>query len=252
MAMAKILVDNKKIYDQEWNQWHDMKFYGPASRWLRYLIFDVLRKHVNREETKSLLDFGSGEGTTTFYLAQHFPNSKIKGTDFSQTGIELSEKQYKRDNLEFIFDDKMIMLESSYDLISAFEVLEHVDEWKELVNKMAKSTKKYLLFSFPTGRMRPFEKNVGHVRNFRTNQVEDYLKTLGFRPVAIYYAGFPFYSPLYREVCNLTNSASNDFTKGSFGWKQKFVSQILYFLFRFLSTKKRNGDQFCGLFMKES
>ncbi len=113
---------------------------------------------------------------------------------------------------------------------------------------MADSSNKYLMLSFPTGRMRSFEKIVGHFRNFKKGEVEEFLKGRGFEPVNIFYAGFPFYNPIYREMCNLTNSAGNSFTTGKYNWKQKTVSAVLFFLFRYCSTKHKYGDQFCGLF----
>ncbi len=243
-------MDNKKIYDDTWKDWVDMKIYGPASRWLRSLIADQFRFLKGGNDIHSLLDVGSGEGTITYHLAKHLPHAKITGIDFSKTGIDCSREAYSLPNLSFFHDENSVRLQQRYDMVTAFEVLEHVENWKDLLGRMADASDKYLLFSFPTGRMRPFEKIVGHYRNFKKGEVETFLLTKGFRPYNIFYAGFPFYNPIYREVCNLTNSAGNSFTTGKYGWKQKTLGSIIYFFFRFLSTKKRRGDQFCGLFIK--
>jgi hypothetical protein len=117
---------------------------------------------------------------------------------------------------------------------------------------MAAAANKYVLLSFPTGRMRPFEVHVGHFRNFKQGEVEEFMRAQGFVPERILYAGFPFYSPLYREVCNLTDSASNRFTTGRYGPRQKIVATVLYWLFRYGSTRRRLGDQFCGLFRRRT
>jgi hypothetical protein len=76
------------------------------------------------------------------------------------------------------------------------------------------------------------------------------MRAQGFVPERVFYAGFPFYSPLYREVCNLTDSASNNFTTGRYGARQKIVASVLYSLFRYGSTRRHLGDQFCGLFRR--
>ena len=47
--------------------------------------------------------------------------------------------------------------------------------------------------------MRAFEAAVGHVRNFRRGEVEAFMARAGFLERNIYHAGFPFFSPLYRE-----------------------------------------------------
>ena len=242
--------DNKKIYNKNWKNWIDMKRYGPASRWLRALIGDLLLC-IDATAIKTVLDVGSGEGTTTAYLAEKLQSAKVHGVDFSESGIDISRATYKRQNLEFAHDPDSEALLKQYDLVSSFEVLEHVLDWQKLVERMAGASRKYLLLSFPTGRMRPFETNVGHLRNFKAREVEEYLAKLGFKPMNVFYAGFPFYSPLYRNLCNMTNSANNQFTKGTYGTPQRGVSLFFYILFRFFSTTLKHGDQFCGLFIKE-
>jgi hypothetical protein len=98
--------------------------------------------------------------------------------------------------------------------------------------------------------MRAFEVNVGHIRNFKKGEVEDFLKSKNYHPIDIQYAGFPFYSPFYRELCNFTDAGSSNFTQGKYGVWQKLVANLLYFFFR-VSTRKKLGDQFVGLFEKK-
>ena len=243
-------VDNRAIYDENWDQWLDMKRIGPASRWLRSLI----RKHVNaikeRGPISSILDVGCGEGTITWELAKYFPEAETMGIDFSIAGITCARASYTCPRLCFVHDIASQALDQQYDLVTAFEVLEHVENWQELLGRMAHAARKFVMLSFPLGRMRPFEAHVGHLRNFRRGEVEGFMHSRGFVPEQLFRAGFPFYSPLYREVCNLTDSASNSFTTGRYGVPQKIVAQVLYSLFRFASTKRHFGDQFCGLFRR--
>ncbi len=243
--------DNKKIYDTTWVDWVDMKKYGPASRWLRSLIMRHISYILKQgDEINSVLDVGCGEGTITNMIAENLPRSQVTGIDFSKTGIDCASRAYTRNNLSFVHDNTSDHLNAKYDLITAYEVLEHVEDWESLLGRMAQASEKYIMLSFPTGRMRPFEVIVGHYRNFKPGQVEDFLARHNFVPAHIYYAGFPFYNPLYRELCNITNSAGNSFTTGKYTWKQKTIGWILYFFFNFLSTRTRWGDQFCGLFVK--
>jgi len=252
MVMKEDSIDTKKLYDKNWTSWQDMMIYGPASRWIRSLIFNIIKTFIKKDEITSVLDLGCGEGINTFYIARYFENASIKGIDFSKTGIECAKAVYNLPNLEFIWDEVSDNLSLTYDLVTCFDVLQCEENWKGLVERMSNATKKYLLFSFPTGRMRNFEKSgPGHVRNFRKGEVEEFLKGLGFYPVRVYYAGFPFYSPFYREVCNLTNAGNNKFTRGKYSFFQKAISNMIYASFRFLSTKNLMGDQFCGLFERK-
>lgn len=245
-------IDNKKIYDATWTDWVDMKIYGPASRWLRWLISFQVRYIKTRDpQLKTILDVGCGEGTITNMIAKAFPNAKVTGIDFSLKGIACAKNSYRRNNLKFIHDENSERLLKKYNLVCAFEVLEHVEDWQEFLGRMTVSSEKYLMLSFPTGRMRTFEKNVGHYRNFKKGEVEGFLKKYNFYPKQIFYAGFPFYNPIYRELCNLTDSGGNVFTRGKYGFIQKTVGWALFFSFSYFSSKKRFGDQFCGLFEKE-
>ena len=244
------LPDNQRIYDEKWSMWHDMKLLGPASRWLRYLIFDQVHRYVDVNAVRTVLDVGCGEGTTTFFLAQELQQSSVMGIDFSASGIDMAARQYRADNLHFKHDEDNSSLRSSFDLVTAFEVLEHVPEWEPFLDSMCAASNRYLLLSFPTGRMRPYEVEVVHYRNFKRGEVESFLAARGFRPVSVYYAGFPFYSPLYREVCNISNPASTSVGRGEFGILQRMIASTLYCVFRFLSSKRRHGDQFCGLFQR--
>ncbi len=245
-----MVVDNKEIYDAHWSLWMDMKTYGPSSRYIRYLMNELLKGLPELEKIQTIIDVGCGEGTNTYFLAKVLSHAQVTGIDFSSTGIACAQLRYPVPNLQFVCDLDSSYLEKRYDLVTCFEVLEHVEDWESLLKRMINAANKYLMLSFPTGRMRDFEKNVGHMRNFQKQEVEKFMHTYGCKPVKVYYSGFPFFSPLYRELCNLTQGARSSFTQGKYGLKQHIICTILYLLFRYCSTKESFGDQFCGLFEK--
>jgi SAM-dependent methyltransferase len=243
--------DNLSIYQLRWSDWTDMKAYGPSSRWLRSLVGDHLRLLPPDGRPARVLDLGCGEGSTTGFLATVLSPASVLGIDRSETGIQCAQGRYQRSNLNFVCtEDTSALADHSFDLVTCFEVLEHVEDWRAMTREMARLTSGYLMVSFPAGRMRPFERNVGHLRNFRRGQFERFAGSLGLRPVALYYAGFPFFSPLFREACNIINSGGSALTIGHYSWWQKRTGDILYFMFRYLSSKRR-GAQFCGLFAKD-
>lgn len=244
-------VDNRELYDTCWPEWLDMKKYGPASRWLRRLIESLVAHLKDAARVRTILDVGCGEGINTCLLARRFPQEEVTGIDISQTGIMHARVNYQLPNLRFFHAD-LDSLNSRYDLVTCFEVLEHVPDWQEFLGKMVQASQKYLMLSFPTGRMRKFEINMGHLRNFQKFEVEHFLASFQVQPVKVYYAGFPFYSPLYRELCNLFNIGQARFTRGRYGWSQKFSSTIFFILFSHFSTRDKHGDQFCGLFIKKT
>src|SRR5208283_2367615 len=165
--------DNRRIYEVRWTDWMDMKVYGPSSRWLRALTWDHLRRLPAAGQAVRVLDFGCGEGTTTDFLAAKIESAEVVGIDRSEMGIRCAKGRYQRPNLNFICQEETAELSAnSFYLVTCLEVLEHVEDWRNMTRELARLSSRYLLVSFPVGRMRPFERNVGHLRNFRRGQFE--------------------------------------------------------------------------------
>ena len=199
---------------------------------------------------KSILDVGCGVGVITYLIAKRFFHAQVDGIDISHVGINSARERWDLLNLHFYHDESLGYLKKKYDLICCFEVLEHVEDWQDLILQFSTSAKRYIVLSFPVGRMISFEKGVGHLRNFQKGEVESYLLQMGFVPETIFYAGYPFYSPLYRNLCNIFDAPENSFTRGKYGLSQKMASHFFYILSRFFSTKRNSGEQFCGLFRR--
>ncbi|MFW6245496.1 MAG: class I SAM-dependent methyltransferase [Fibrobacterota bacterium] len=238
----------EKLYNEAWHNWRDMKVYGPASRYLRLLIKEMIRKKLVFLEVNTVLDVGCGEGTITRMLSDLLPGAELTGIDISSTAIDYASDKLSRNKLKF-FKEYVETVRGEFDLVTCFEVLEHVESWEVFLNELMKRTCRYLMLSFPTGRMRKFEVNVGHLRNFRKGSVENFLNREGFTSCGVFYAGFPMYSPLYRELCNVLNSGSSPITTGEYSFFQKTIAEVFFFFFRYLSFRTR-GDQFVGLFKR--
>ena len=84
--------ENRTIYDESWSSWEDMKRYGPASRWHRWLIAEIL-KTCGLGGIGSVLDFGCGNGVTTQFLSELFPDARMTGCDISRAGIEMARQR---------------------------------------------------------------------------------------------------------------------------------------------------------------
>lgn len=244
--------DNLQLFDQTWDAWTDMKEFGPASRWLRTMVRDILTRNVPPDAIANVLDFGCGEGRLSLELARLFPKAEVLGTDFSKTGIEAARRSFPQANLRFECDQASACLATAYDLVTTFEVLEHIEDWKPVAAGLAKAARKYLLVSVPTGRMRPFETAMGHYRNFRKGEIDAFFTASGFKVKERFQAGFPFYSPFYRELCNAFKIGTGPIGKGTYSARTKFVCDVIYFLFNSLSTRRVLGDQLCILFERSA
>ena len=117
----------------------------------RYLINTIL-KFLNQIDTYKIdhLDVGCGNGFLTNRFHEKF-NSSL-GVDLSDEGIRQA-KQYENTKLKFrnIELEKLIEENKSFDLVSAFEVIEHQylpDTFLKKINELLKING-YLLLSTP-------------------------------------------------------------------------------------------------------
>ena len=132
-------------------------------------------------------------------------------------------------------------------MISAFELIEHIEDWKSFIDNICHVTNRYIFLSTPTGRMREYEKHMGHYRNFQRGELECYLESKGFRKIKVIYAGFPFWSPITRDVLNLKKEQEEQ--DGMLLSFNKIVHTVMYFLYRYCSSKHM-GDQLLLIYEK--
>ena len=221
-------------YDRGWqSQWDDMKKYGPFSRHLRRMIKQIVRPL----EFQSVLDIGCGQGSLLQELQTEFPKIIPYGIDISVSAVELARGRVSGGRFR-VMDITEGSLDEKYDLVVCSEVLEHIPDDLAALQNLRKMTQKYLLVSAPQGRMRGFEKQYGHVRNYAHGELVRKLEKQGFVILSVLEWGFPFYSPLYRDFLQVIGSKG---TTGEFGSVRKLMSQAIYFLF--LLNSSRRGDQ---------
>lgn len=243
---------NHEYYKGYWNE--NMIHYlsnSAGSRWFDHLLDEMLRP-MDKNKVKRVADIGCGVGNKTAYMADVFPKASVNGFDFSKEGIEAAIKIHakSRSNLHFATKDiTKAKHDQPYDLITAFDVLEHIDDWHKLTKELIKVNSRYMLLSSPVGEMRPYEVHIGHVRNFKKREIEDFMEKNGYKTVKTFYAGFPFYSPILRNLTNARYKDYADLPQANMGFLSKRMHDVWYLLFRYGSLKNK-GDIFVGLFEK--
>ncbi len=220
-------------YDRAWETRDDMKIYGPFSRTLRHIIVNLIRPLA----FDSVLDVGCGQGSFLKLLSSDFPEIQVSGTDFSMKAIEMARLRVPNGRFQLLNLSKE-HLDETFDLVVCSEVLEHIIDDKVAIQNLVSMTDKYLVVSAPQGRMRPFEIAVGHVRNYASGELVRKLKQEGLSIIRVIEWGFPFYSPLYRD---LLNGLGGKGTTGEIGPLRKLISLGIYGLFKLCSSK--HGDE---------
>jgi SAM-dependent methyltransferase len=225
-------------YDIGWTDlWDDMRRYGPTGRHSRRIVLDMIAPLAFGE----VLDVGCGPGSLLETLRPLRPDVRCNGADFSAAAIRAAETrapwaQYHQLDLTkgpLTVDGQP----RRFDLVLCTDVVEHIDDHEAAFSSLAAMTGGHLLVSTLQGRMRGFEKSVGHVRNYRRGEVAEMLSCRGMEIVRVVEWGFPFFSPLYRTLLEVVGAGG---TEGAYGPGRRALAQTLYQLFRLNSHSR--GD----------
>jgi SAM-dependent methyltransferase len=157
--------------------------------WLRY---EYIRNFLSElENPRSFLEIGCGQGALATHLVERFeyvgyePDPESFQVAWARVGGRgkvhnefLPEVPYRR-----------------FDLIGAFEVLEHVEEDEQALASWIRWLVPggWLLLSVPAGpsRFGAGDRRVGHFRRYRRGQLQVLLERIGLEQVSILSYGFP-------------------------------------------------------------
>lgn len=94
----------------------------------------------------SVLDVGCGSGGFLRYLLSQRPNARARGTDISPQAVA----EARDSGLDtFVADLTREPLDREYDYITAFEVIEHIQEAEKALVTMRDATRHLLIMSLP-------------------------------------------------------------------------------------------------------
>lgn len=196
--------ERKNIHEEFWNDTLDfsneIKEKGPVSRNLQ----NLLSRMIEKIKFKSVMEVGCGQGARLGYVKKLRPRASYSGLDISAAAIKGAKKNYPKFSFS-VLDIENRSKSGKYDLVLCMDVVEHIiDDQRALIN-IRKMTGEYLILSTIQGRMRRNEGPEGHVRNYEYNDLILKLKKAKFEPIEVIQWGFPFYSPIYRDILELSS-----------------------------------------------
>jgi trans-aconitate methyltransferase len=215
-------------YEEIWHDtWGDMQKYGPVHRHHRR-IFGEMLAHIPQDAIRTVADFGCGEGSNLRYLQSRFPAARLFGFDISQSAMQQAQKIVEA-NFQILDIQKEIPAQS-FDFTLSSDVIEHLEDDVAALTHIRQATRQYTLIATVQGRMREFEKTIGHVRSYGYGELQQKMEQAGFQVIRVVSWGFPFYSPLYRDLFNRVSVAEGA-SHGRYGWGKRFLCHGLYALF---------------------
>jgi ubiquinone/menaquinone biosynthesis C-methylase UbiE len=187
----------------DWNQFYKKEhlIYPPSkemSERERHL-WNLVKKLIPSESIQSVLDVGCGAGhiTNMFY---EYGIHNVNGVDVSPYRVEFASGNYRKCKFAIGSILDLDYPENAFDLVTAMEILEHIEDLGEAVTELKRITNKWLLITVP------FEQDIpvvlcpsclchfnydGHLHSFTTSDVVDLLERHGLSIHKIeYYSGW--------------------------------------------------------------
>jgi trans-aconitate methyltransferase len=219
-------------YDRMWEEvYGDMQDLGPTHRHMTRLM----RRMLTLLEYESLLEVGVGFGHNLRVLTSDRRLRRIAGIDISQHAIEHVTSEWEGEFHRL--DITRQRLDQQFELVCCALVLEHIADDAAALANMHAMCSGHLLVTTIGGdfdRYRPWEEQMGHVRNYCRGELEHKLRAAGFEPVQSIRWGFPVYSPLTRTVQNRITATAK------MSPASRLAARLLYAAF-FLNSCRR-GD----------
>lgn len=227
-------MNTKEQYEMMWDTyWGDVQRYGPLHRLHRRIMLRMIRGL----DFSTVLEVGCGNGLNLLALTKKRPRLLVAGCDISEQA--LCQCRGLLPGIEtYALDISQARLPGRYDLVVAFDVLEHIQDDMAALRNMAAMTHRYLLVATLQGRMRAFEKDIGHVRNYQRGELQKKIERADLEVVETVEWGWPLYSPLYRDY--LDRCGGQEHTRGNYGMMKKALCHILYAVF--LANRTHHGD----------
>ena len=219
-------------YDRVWDEvYGDLQEVGPVHRHMKRLLREIL----GTVEYRSVLDVGCGFGHNLPLLTGDRDPLRLAGIDISQRAIDHVSNEW---NGEFhVLDAAKEQLDDRFDLVFSSLLLEHVPDDVAVLSGMREMCNRDLVVTTIAGdfeRHRPWEEQMGHVRNYAPGELEAKLRAAGFEPQEVLYWGFPLYSPLARRLQNRMKS-TNEMSPAT-----RALAHLMHAAY-FLNSKRR-GD----------
>lgn len=108
----------------------------------------IIKRMLKLKEKGSLLDIGCAYGYFLKYASKHF---KVKGIDISKHAIKIAKKEIGKENALLHDVMEKLPFKKKFDLITAFDVIEHLPNQEKALKNIKNVLKKdgYLLIEMP-------------------------------------------------------------------------------------------------------
>lgn len=95
-----------------------------------------------KRRSSAVLDIGCGSGHGTYALSKRF--SSVVGVDVSRDAIDYAKKNWNNANIRYLVGSgtRIPFARGTFDISVAFEVFEHISDWKGFLSELRRVTRR--------------------------------------------------------------------------------------------------------------
>lgn len=146
----------------------------------RLIIWSLLRYFPN---VNNFLEIGCGTGFVMSGIRERFPRLTLSGSEIYSTALKYASKRVHNAEL-FQMDAQWIPFENEFDVIGAFDVLEHIDDDESVLRQMYKASRNNggILLSVPQHDFlwSQYDEKACHVRRYNNRELMRKVVQAGF------------------------------------------------------------------------
>jgi SAM-dependent methyltransferase len=176
----------------------------------RRVYSSVLERRFKSRRDLNILDFGCGTGINIQALRKY---GKVTGVDISQDSYDLCAKRGIDIKLLDIFKKDADALNGKYDLITCFDVLEHLEDGRKTIGRLGEflTAGGYILATVPANQFLWSNHDVilHHKRRYGKKNLRNEFEKNNFEVILMsYYNSFIFPMVLLRKMINLKKTST--------------------------------------------
>lgn len=189
--------DIKKLINKNHSNLNKHMSKNPLQKLLIKNYYNNLLKIIKRENPKSILDVGCGEGFTLDMLQKNKIGKKIIGIDNSKESIRIGKILFPKVKIEHASIYDIPFPDNSFDLVICTEVLEHLKTPSLAIEEVKRVSRGNILISVPNEpffmlgnflrgkNMEKLGNDPEHINHWTAFSFASFLKTQGLKKISV-------------------------------------------------------------------
>jgi len=238
--MKEQQTSDQAIYDKWWGEFLSLNIEEPGTAYRTNLIL----KTIKDLDEKDIVDVGCGSGELMRKISKNIHGVSLTGLDVSAVIIERDKRELPEADFFTINLNEASTPDKRFRVVVCSEVIEHVKNWENAVEILADLTEKggYVIITTQAGKKHKHHRELGHLKHFKKEEIEDLFRKKGMIIVKSDYSGWPFMNLKNYLVSIFYKSIESSLFRSK---KQSTLNKISFRIFGFLYaiSSKKHGPQ---------